>query len=127
MINSLNVVELPTKSLQIIIQSQSVVNDLGEMIDKVQLGSPVGIQAKLTNNEKSTVPLTYIVVIKDSEDFTVMISWIKSAIKPNMDIKPTIFWIPENKGNYNVELFIWESFKNPIPLSDTENLNIIVV
>ena len=126
-IDSLNVVELPTKSLQIIIQSQSVVNDLGEMIDKVQLGSPVGIQAKLTNNEKSTMPLTYIVVIKDSEDFTVMISWIKSVIKPNVDIKPTIFWIPENKGNYNVELFIWESFKNPIPLSDTENLNIIVV
>ncbi len=124
---SFSVGELPTQLLQVAVQSSSVVNDLGETLDEGLLGSPIGIQTELVNNEKKEIALTYIVQITDADGFTVMVSWIKGIIlKPDTSFKPAIFWIPENQGYYSVEIFVWESLENPIPLSAPKTLEINV-
>jgi hypothetical protein len=127
MIDSFNVEELPTKLLQIAIQSSSIVNDRGEPLEEGSLGTPLGIQTELVNNEKKDIPLTYIVQVKDADGFTVMVSWIKGMVlKPSTNIKPAIFWIPEKHGGYKVEIFVWESLENPMPLSAPRTVNITV-
>jgi hypothetical protein len=124
---SFSVGEMPAKSLQVAVQSSSVVNDLGETLDEGLLGSPVGIQTELANNENKEIALTYIVQVTDADGFTVMVSWIKGIVlKPNTSFKPAIFWIPENQGDYNVEIFVWESLENPVPLSAPKTLEISV-
>lgn len=124
---SFTVGELPTKFLEVEVQSSSVVNDLGEPLEEVTLASPVGIQTELVNNESKSISLTYIVQVTDSEGFTVMLSWIKGiTLKPSASMKPAIFWYPESKGNFNVEIFAWESLENPMPLSAPKTLEISV-
>ncbi len=126
-IDSFNVGESSTKLLQVAIQSSSVVNDKGETLDEGSLGTPIGIQTELANNEKKDIPLTYIVQVKDADGFTVMVSWIKGMVlKPSTNIKPAIFWIPEKHGGYKVEIFVWESLENPMPLSAPRTVNITV-
>ncbi|MEE8132152.1 MAG: hypothetical protein V3T40_01085, partial [Nitrososphaerales archaeon] len=119
--------ELPTRFLQVDVQSSSVVNALGEPIGEGLVNSPIGIQTDLANNEVQEIPLTYIVQVMDAEGFTVMISWIKGiTLKPDMNIRPAVFWIPETQGNYNVAIFVWESLENPTPLSEPKTLRITI-
>jgi hypothetical protein len=126
-IDSFSVRELPTKFLQVTVQSSSLVTDIGETLEEVELGSPVGIQAELANEEREEITLTYIVQVKDAEGFTVMLSWIKGiALKPDMSLKPAIFWIPQSKGFYDVEIFMWESLENPVPRSAPKTLEIVI-
>jgi len=125
--DSFSVGELPTRFLQVDVQSSSVVNALGEPIGEGLVNSPIGIQTDLANNEVQEIPLTYIVQVMDAEGFTVMISWIKGiTLKPDMNIRPAVFWIPETQGNYNVAIFVWESLENPTPLSEPKTLRITI-
>ncbi|MFQ5941134.1 MAG: hypothetical protein ACE5KA_05480 [Nitrososphaerales archaeon] len=122
---SFNVKEIPSQFLQVAVRSSSVVNDLGETLDEGLLGSPIGIQTELANDERQDIALTYIVQVTDAQGFTAMVSWIKGIVlKPSMSIKPAIFWIPEDKGDFKVEIFVWESFQNPTPLSQPKTLKI---
>jgi hypothetical protein len=103
------------------------VNDRGETLDRVRLGSPAGIQTELANNGSSETALTYIVQVTDAQGFTVMISWIKGiTLKPDTSMKPAVFWMPEGRGNYNVEIFVWESLENPVPLSAPTTMKVTV-
>jgi hypothetical protein len=125
--DSFSVRESPTKMTRVSVESSSIVNDIGEPIEEVVLGSPTGIQVELSNKQREEVALTYIVQIKDSQGFTVLLSWIKGIrIMPDTSTKPAIFWIPEHKGEYTVEIFAWESLENPMPLSPPESLQISV-
>jgi hypothetical protein len=41
-------------------------------------------------------------------------------------MKPAVFWMPEGRGNYNVEIFVWESLENPMPLSAPRTMKVTV-
>lgn len=126
-IMSFNVGELPTQFMQISVESQSLVNDLGETLDEGSLGVPLGIQTELANNERVAIELTYIVQVKDANEFTVMVSWIRGVnLQPSASSSATVFWIPESRGDYSVEIFIWKSLEEPVQLSIPRAVDVTV-
>lgn len=109
---------LQTKFIRISVEFPETIDDQGDSIDQGSVGSPLGIQATLTNTENRDAKLTYIVKVTDADGLTVMVSWIKGAVlKPGVSVKPAIFWIPEAVGNYTIDIFVWDGLENPIPLS----------
>ena len=56
--------------------------------------------------------------MKDSEGFTVMLTWIKGTMHASADLDAGISWTPEDSGNYRVEVFVWKSLEDPgLPLT----------
>jgi hypothetical protein len=109
---------LQTKFSRVTVELPETITDDGDPVSQGDVGRPLGIQANLANNEKRDISLTYIVKVTDSDGFTVMVSWIKGAVlKSGLSAKPAIFWIPEASGNYTIDIFVWDSLENPIPLS----------
>jgi len=109
---------LQTKFIRITVELPETIDDKGDSAGQGSVGSPLGIQATLTNNENRDAKLTYIVKVTDANGATVMVSWIKGAVlKPGASVKPAIFWIPEAVGNYTIDIFVWDGLENPIPLS----------
>jgi hypothetical protein len=84
------------------------------------------IQYEITNNEPEEQEFTYIVLIKDSEGFTVSLSWASGKLSPSQSLTMEQAWLPETPGIYTVEIFIWESFENPLALSPVV-VNYIIV
>jgi len=116
---------LQTKFIRLTVELPETINDQGDPIGQGSMGSPLGIQATLINNEKRDAKLTYIVKVDDADGVTVMVSWIKGAVlKPGTSAKPAIFWIPEAIGNYTIRIFIWDSLDNPIPLAAPAKIKI---
>jgi hypothetical protein len=84
------------------------------------------IQYEITNNEPEEQEFTYIVLIKDSEGFTVSLSWASGKLSPSQSLTMEQAWLPETPGIYTVEIFVWESFENPLALSPVV-VNYIIV
>lgn len=84
------------------------------------------IQSEIKNNEAEEQEFTYIVLVKDSEGLTVSLSWASGKLSPNQSITMERSWLPEEPGVYTAEIFIWESFENPVPLSNVVQKFIIV-
>ncbi|MEM2761006.1 MAG: hypothetical protein QXU32_13140 [Nitrososphaerales archaeon] len=124
---SFNVKELLPKLPRVTVRSTFTINDKGEALDRGLSGMPLGIQTEIANGEKEDMALTYIVQVKDAEGFTVMISWIRGIVlKPDTSIRPAIFWVPEIQGNYNIDIFVWKSLEEPVPLSTQKTLKVSV-
>ena len=90
----------------------------GEGIDEIVSGQPVVVQTKVTNNLNEQQSFVYILQVKDSEGFTVTLTWIKGIMNASDSLDAGISWIPEESGNYRVEIFVWKSLEDPgLPLT----------
>ena len=119
---------LQTKFIHLTVEFPETVDDNGDPVGQGSVGGPLGIQAKLTNNENRDAKLTYIVKVTDADDVTITVSWIKGVVlKPGASVKPAIFWIPETIGNYMIRIFVWDGLDNPIPLSAPAKIKVGVV
>ncbi len=118
---------IPTKFMRINVESPETVDQNSDPVGEGALGTPIGIQSTLVNSENRAITLTYIVKVTDSEGLTLMVSWIKGSVGSGMSLKPTIFWIPETSGSYSVDIFVWDSLDNPMPLSSPTKISINVV
>ena len=68
----------------------------------------------------------YIVQIQDEQGVTVSLAWITGSLNPAQSFSPAISWIPDNAGDYEATIFVWESVSNPSALSPTLSLKIHV-
>ena len=84
------------------------------------------VQSEIKNKNEQAQVFTYIVLIKDSDGITVSLSWAKGTLAPSQSLTMEQSWIPETPGKYTAEIFVWESFKNPVALSDKIVRTIIV-
>gem|GEM_PF-3567312 len=121
-------VEEPKVEVQVAPYSISepiIVDVSGSAIDNVVTGEPVLVDTKVTNNLDEEQSFTYILLVKDSSDYTVMLTWIKGTMNALASLDAGISWIPEEDGNYTVEVFVWKSLEDPgLPL--TKNLTVTV-
>jgi hypothetical protein len=94
-----------------------LVDQNGIPIEKVEAEQQVLIQMQLKNNQNIMQKFTYIVQIKDSDGIISSLSWISGELPPNDFMLAAQSWIPANKDNYQIEIFVWESVDNPVALS----------
>lgn len=84
------------------------------------------VQSEIRNTKEEAQEFTYIVLIKDSEGITISLSWVKGMLAPSQSLTMEQPWVPEAPGQYTAEIFVWESFNNPVALSGKMVETIIV-
>ncbi len=94
--------------------SEPIMADVsGGAIEKIVTGQPVLVETKVTNNLDEEQPFTYILQVKDSNDYTVMVTWIKGTMNALASMDAGISWTPEEDGHYTVEIFVWKNLEDP--------------
>ncbi len=91
-----------------------------------RVGDRVGIKFQIAGYQTVEKPYAAIVLIKDSHDATVQLSWLTGVLHPNHKIQLMQSWAPEAIGVYTAEVFIWSSMDNTGPLMPTKELRIVV-
>jgi len=115
----------PTK--KITQQNVQVTNSQSRLIDYAETGQQVLIQSGLTNNMKRDSNFTFIVQIKDKDDFVVNLSWISGSLVKEQSMGISQSWLPNESGEYTIETFVWESISNGSPISEKETLEFTVL
>ncbi|MFQ5920782.1 MAG: hypothetical protein ACE5JV_02045 [Nitrososphaerales archaeon] len=95
----------------------SLVDQLGNPLADVGVGEQVMVQAKVASKIDATEEIVYITQVKDSEGITVALSWITGTLSPGQAFELAVSWIPDTPDQYEVEVFVWKSIKDPQPLS----------
>ena len=106
--------------------SDVTVNDmLGKKLSEIKIGNPVQIQSETfiefsTDNITNKIPYTYYVQIKESSfdpNMPPTVEYIGKFdgefVKNGLELQ-SIDWIPEKKGLFFIETFVWD--RNNIPL-----------
>jgi hypothetical protein len=84
---------------------------------EAHVGKQIQITSDLTNNQDRTQPFAYLVQIQNEDGVTVSLSWISGVLEPGQSMSPSQSWTPTVVGEYNAQIFVWESVDNPDALS----------
>jgi len=103
-----------------------IVDQLGNALASIQLGQVAIIQDNVMNKQNTNQKFAYIVLIKDNDGITVSLSWITGELQPSVTFKASQSWVPEQAGEYTVEVFVWESIENPVPLAPSKSVPVTV-
>jgi hypothetical protein len=83
----------------------------------------VQVTADVTNNQDISQDFVYIVQIKDEFEVIQYLAWISGSLEPNQSFSAARSWAPDVSGKFVAEIFVWESFSNPEPLSNSISLS----
>jgi hypothetical protein len=108
----------PVAKQNFTLSAPAFVDQEANNVEAITAGKMVGLKSEIVNEHADERTFVYIVRIKNEEGFTVFISWIEDlTLLPNRIVKPTMFWLAEDRGNFVVETFVWRSLNIPQPLS----------
>ena len=91
--------------------------------ENVIVNQLVVITADITNGQEVTQDFVYIVQIKNSQNIIQYLNFFKAEVIPTKTFSPGVSWTPNISGKFVAEIFVWESFSNPEPLSNLISLN----
>ena len=105
-----------------------LVNAFGASIgNNVNVDQQIQISADITNNQEKSQKFSYIVQVKDSNDFVIKITWFSGELNPQQKLNTSLFWLPQESGEYIAEIFVWEGFPiNHNAMSEYTKLQISV-
>jgi len=87
-------------------------------IDVVEVDQQIGVTTDLANGKECNQPFVWIVQISDTKDNSVVfLGWISGIMTPGMGHSPSMMWMPEHKGDYDIQMFVWKSLDNPFVIS----------
>jgi hypothetical protein len=123
----------PTTREDISVEQKITVTDTrftdnsGKVLQKGIVGQQVTISSIIQNHMSSKQEYLYIVQVKDSDGFTVSLSWISGNIEQQRAASVAVPWVPDKTGQYTIEIFVWQSLLKPVPLLLKEVKNVITV
>ena len=84
------------------------------------------IMADISNNQDVQQNFAYITQVKNDKDFVISLSWLTGSLFPRQSFSPAQSWIPNESGNYHIQIFVWESITNPEALSPPLSMTVKV-
>jgi len=110
------------------IDDPKLVNAFGAAIgNNVNVDQQIQIAADITNNQEKSQKFNYLVQVKNSENIVVKVAWFSGELNPHQKWNTSVFWVPQNAGEYTAEIFVWEGFPvNHKGLAESVNIQISV-
>jgi len=84
------------------------------------------IMADISNNQDVQQNFAYITQVKNDKDIVISLSWLTGSLSPRQSFSPAQSWIPNESGNYHIQVFVWESITNPEALSPPLSMTVNV-
>ncbi len=84
------------------------------------------IMADISNNQDIQQNFAYITQVKNDKDAVISLSWLTGSLSPRQSFSPAQSWIPNESGNYHIQIFVWESITNPEALSPPLSMTVNV-
>lgn len=105
-----------------------LVNAFGAPIgNKINVDQQIQIAADITNNQEKSQKFNYLVQVKNSEDMVVKIAWFSGELNPHQKWNTSVFWVPQDAGEFTAEVFLWEGFPvNHKALAESVNIQISI-
>jgi len=117
------------RKLSVVLRGSTIIDSATGNILKNQIdrNQEVRVGATLENIIDREQPYVFIMQIQDKNGVTVYNSLIMGSLAKKQSQTQSLSWQPEESGEYDVQIVVWERIDRPIPLSMPLRFNIIVV
>jgi hypothetical protein len=87
------------------------------VVSSVGVGNPVLVKLSITNKLAEGRDYTYILQVIDQDGFVSSLSWSAGTLTPRQSNAAIIAWVPSERGTYTLQVFVWKSVEEAVPLA----------
>ena len=103
-----------------------IVNSLGEEIKSPVVDQQLNLQTSLKNMNGKNIDWAYIVQVINSDGAIVDLNDATGSLANNQTLAAALSWTPSERGNYKIEIFIWDNLRDINPLAPMSTHSITV-
>lgn len=103
-----------------------IVNSLGEDIKSPVVDQQLNLQTSLENSSGKNMDWAYIVQIINSDGVIVDLNYATGSLVKNQTLAASLSWTPSERGNYKIEIFVWDNLRDINPLTPMSTHSITV-
>lgn len=103
-----------------------IVNSLGEEIKSPVVDQQLNLQTSLENMNGKNIDWAYIVQVINSDGAIVDLNYATGSLANNQTLAAALSWTPSERGNYKIEIFIWDNLRDINPLAPMSTHSITV-
>lgn len=94
-----------------------IVNSLGEDIKSPVVDQQLILETSLKNTGVKNINWVYIVQIINSDGAIVDLNYAIGSFGTNQTFNAGVSWTPDTRGNYKIEIFVWDNLRDINPLA----------
>lgn len=94
-----------------------IVNSLGEEIKSPVVDQQLNLQTSLKNMNGKNIDWAYIVQVINSDGAIVDLNYATGSLVKNQTLAAALSWTPSERGNYKIEIFVWDNLRDINPLA----------
>lgn len=98
----------------------------GAAVTSVRTGQQVVLTSNIKNNEPGPRSYVAIVEVRDDDGITTFLQWQIGTLAGNGQQGVGISWLPDQRGTYELRVFVVSSLNNPIVLSEVIRTSVTV-
>jgi hypothetical protein len=108
------------------IRDVKLTDENSKPVPEPEAGQMLMLQSTVKNHLGVKQKFITIYQIKDANDVPVMLFWFSSQLQAMDTMDAAISWMPETAGTYTLQIYLWESMANPMPLGGFHESTITV-
>jgi hypothetical protein len=94
-----------------------IVNSLGEDIASPVVDQQLNLQTSLKNSSDKNIDWAYIVKVVNSDGAISDLNYATGSIVKNQTLEAALSWTPHTRGDYKIEIFVWDNLQDINPLA----------
>ena len=95
-----------------------IVDVEGNPILTASVEKQIILMSEISNTALTEQEMLYIVQIRDKDLHVIQLSFVSGFIPAQKTLTFGVSWTPKFSGEYRIEIFVWESWQKPKPLSE---------
>ena len=102
---------------EVSISDFKIVNSLGQDITSPVVDQQLNLQTSLKNSADKNINWAYIVQVINSDGAIADLNYATGSLVKNQTLNAALSWTPHTRGNYKIEIFVWDNLHDINPLS----------
>ena len=115
----------PTGIKTVSILEPHLINATGSKSGTVEVGNSIDVRSQILINIDETISFSYIVQVKDYAGATISLTWLEE-LAASESIEASLLWTSDTRGEFEIEIFVWNNIVDPIPLAPIKSMHVNV-
>lgn len=91
-------------------------DSFGNELNSFSINNQLQIVGTITNTQEHSQSFVYFFQVKNSDDSTESIAWIRGELNAHQTLDVSQSWIPKKSGDYEIQTYVWNSINDPTAL-----------
>lgn len=111
---------------RILLSDIRIADSTGKSQKDLKKDNQLQIVGAVRNEQEFDQDFVFLIQVTDENKKIVSLSWISGNLEKFQKLDVSQSWIPDVEGEYNIQIFVWDSLYTALPLANSQSQTVLI-